>query len=864
MRRTALALALLLGFCRAAPAQVTIGADDYLDRLKGMWLGELMGNYAGRAREGSIARGGLNYVVNWTDANHIDPNSNSKDYVFRDATWDGDDDTCFEYVYMNVLQSDADPTSAQIGQVWATHLPDPSFYIANRQGRHLISTGLVPPATGSINRNVHWYAIDSQITTESLGAIAPGMIQRASDLAGRFGSVTNDGFALHAAQYYAAMYSAAVTESNVVNLVAIGQQMVPTTSRTWQIVQDVRSWYQQDLADGNLDWRATQSLAYDRYYAASNGRYRWWYESSANTAMTTLALLYGQGDLQKTVEIAVQAGFDADCNPATAGGLVGLMKGYSNLSADFLSRAGTQYLASGYWTGITRDANLARIAEGYQTAAEAQILLMGGSITGTGAARVYHIPNVPLAPLLEKPDPNGPRGLVGAVKAVGGSVAVKASVAFHDPTDDTRNLEGIIDGIVDVSYNGHRSYSTSDGHNSQPAGGDFYELDFDRRWRFTSLVYCEGEAVLARGNAFLDSNTEPPLGGWFTDLLVEVSDDGPFVPVTGLTLSEPLDVYKLYQVITLTFDPIEGNAIRIRGTAGGTDQFTICVELEAYGYVPGATGNLWKLPGGDWGDSNGWTGGVPAGGSGVVVGNGGVVAISQPGAACDSLVLGQHYMESGSVNMKGGRLDANRVTVGLGGAGTFTQSGGDLHVQQSLCIATESNSAGTYTLQGGHLYAGAIAVGGSGTEKGGVGTLSISGGNAIVNGTLRIWGGGTLNLGLGGLVNSDANHPALDVFNDGWVEVGDGNGAPVVCCFGDVTGNGDIVIGSGATLWVGSLEQNSVRIGAGGTLILAAEDPLLYQATAMRNYEQAVPEPGCLALIVLGSPWLAWRRGKRR
>ena len=164
---------------------------------------------------------------------------------------------------------------------------------------------------------------------------------------------------------------------------------------------------------------------------------------------------------------------------------------------------------------------------------------------------------------------------------------------------------------------------------------------------------------------------------------------------------------------------------------------------------------------------------------------------------------------------------------------------------------------GTYTLQGGYLYAGEIVVGGSVAAKGGTGTLTISGGNAIVDGTLRIWSGSTVNLGLGGLLNSDVGHPVLDVFNDGRISLGDSNGAPVVYCFGDVTGDGSIVIGTGATLWVNSLEQDSVWINAGGTLVLAAEDPQLYAEIAMRNYELAVPEPGTLAVMSFGGLWLA-------
>ena len=65
-----------------------------------------------------------------------------------------------------------------------------------------------------------------------------------------------------------------------------------------------------------------------------------------------------------------------------------------------------------------------------------------------------------------------------------------------------------------------------------------------------------------------------------------MGNDGAFVPVSNLTLSEPLDPYTFFQQITLAFDPVIGDAVRIRGDAGGSNQFTSIVELEAYGQVP--------------------------------------------------------------------------------------------------------------------------------------------------------------------------------------------------------------------------------------------------------------------------------------
>ncbi|MFO8014003.1 MAG: ADP-ribosylglycohydrolase family protein [Phycisphaerae bacterium] len=580
-------LAVILLCCQTARAEQTITADDYLDRVRGMWLGQILGNYAGRPVEGEDDdRGGLYHTIDWDD-------------ILTTATWDGDDDTCFEYMYASLLDATPDPGPGDLQSAWTTHIPSGSFYIANKQARLLMDRGYAPPDTGSHRYNMHWYAIDSQITTESIGALTPGMRQAASDLTRRFAEVTNTGYPVHAAQFYAALYAAAPLETDVEALVAKGAEVVPqaSNSRTWQVVQDTIGWYETDKADGTLDWRSTQAALYDKYRIDDNGRYRFWIESTINTGLTVMALLYGEGDFKQTVDIGVNGGFDADCNPATAAGIIGLMQGYSGLPADLRDGATDAYSAR--LDGVA-DTTVGAIASLLQSAAEQQILAAGGSITGAGAARTYHLPDDLVTPPPESPEPTGPTGLVGEILALGGTVTTSASVENHQPDSDRRNLDAIIDGIRDQTLNGHLPYWTHDGDNPQPAGGDVYQLNFDRDVRFDSLIFYEGDILWDGINS--DPAVTEPRGGYFLDLTVEVGNDGVFEEVTGLSLSEALDDLTFFQEIELTFDPVVGDAIRIRGTAGGTYEFTTIRELEAIGVVPEPgtltvvlLGGLWLL-----------------------------------------------------------------------------------------------------------------------------------------------------------------------------------------------------------------------------------------------------------------------------
>ena len=50
-----------------------------------------------------------------------------------------------------------------------------------------------------------------------------------------------------------------------------------------------------------------------------------------------LGLLYGGGDFGKTVDISTRCGFDSDCNPSNAAGVLGTMIGLSNIPAPWLA-----------------------------------------------------------------------------------------------------------------------------------------------------------------------------------------------------------------------------------------------------------------------------------------------------------------------------------------------------------------------------------------------------------------------------------------------------------------------------------------------------------------------------------------------
>jgi hypothetical protein len=556
-------------------AEKTILADELNDKIRGMWLGQLIGNHAGRSTEGKYSGAAPN------------PDS-SVPWVIKQE-WDADDDTDIEYVALHILETNGFNCRYQeIVEQWLTHIGISGIYIANRQAYYLMGEGYLPPETGNRTYNQHWYSVDSQITTETLGAIYPGCVQSAIDLAGRFASITNTGFPVHAAQFYCALYATAFFEPDVVDLIVEGISVIPKTSRTYKVVNDVLSWYMNDVRDGGLDWRATRQKLYDNYQGFNSfGRYYNWVESTINTGATVLAILYGRRDFKDTVQIAVLAGWDCDCNAATAGGLIGVVEGFSNLPPELTD----PNICGDVYKNVHRPClpdpelsvpqydSITNIATRLTDLAEQNILNNGGYITGSGSAKTYHIPDVKsISSEPEKPDPNGPGGLVAKALSAGITVLPTAAIQRYNVLYDRHNLYSIIDGITDNSYDGHKAYYSRQNDTREQ---DWYQLNFSKPVEFETLTFWEGDIIWSDINAYY--RDDKPEGGFFEDLTVEIIRDGePTVP-HNLMISTELDRFKMYQKITFTFAPTVGDAIRIRGTPGGTLGYTTIMELETEG-----------------------------------------------------------------------------------------------------------------------------------------------------------------------------------------------------------------------------------------------------------------------------------------
>ena len=364
------AIVLAIGLTRPEPPPrfQTLTAGAYDDKVYGAWKATMLANHSGLELQGVYL-------------DEPGPEGSFAPLLLEE--WSTDDDTHVEWVDLHILETHGlDPSPEQISAEWVDHL-NHDIWVSTRRARDLMDEGILPPETGNAENNPDGaWSIDAQLQTELFGMLAPGMPGLAADYAQRFASVTNSGPAVEASVFFATLYSLAFFEDDVPALIAAARQNTGEETIIAPIVDNVVAWHQENPDD----WRVTRQLIRDQYDTDPM-----WWASRVNFAATIMALLYGESDILRTIEIAALAGWDADNTMATAAGLLGLIHGYNALP-EVIRDSTDVYFNEDITGDLPRYDTVAEFARRTQNLAEQMISSAGGT-THQG---VYRIPIEPL------------------------------------------------------------------------------------------------------------------------------------------------------------------------------------------------------------------------------------------------------------------------------------------------------------------------------------------------------------------------------------------------------------------------------------------------------------------------------------
>jgi ADP-ribosylglycohydrolase len=296
-----------------APERARLSLDEATlhGRILGAWLGRCAGCMLGKP------------VEIWTREairRHLEPRGAYPivDYLpFGPVSGVArDDDIDYTILALHILETYGPGfTTSDVAREWLARLPFTQVYTAERAAYRNLILGLEPPATAThVNPYREW--IGAQIRADAFGYVCPGHPMRAARLAYKDARLSHTGNGIFGAMWAAALIAACFVERSIGDALRSALAVVPARSRLAEALRGVA-----DLHARGLDWDAARDAIEQRHGTLSP------VHTINNAAVVAAALLWGDGDFTRTIGLAVQGGWDTDCNGATAGSAFGAMHG---------------------------------------------------------------------------------------------------------------------------------------------------------------------------------------------------------------------------------------------------------------------------------------------------------------------------------------------------------------------------------------------------------------------------------------------------------------------------------------------------------------------------------------------------------
>ncbi|GHV50777.1 hypothetical protein FACS1894181_11780 [Bacteroidia bacterium] len=299
-----------------------------MDKIKGGWAGQTIGCTFGGPTEfkypGTMMQ---DYIpIAW-------PEGYIKSYM--ENTPGLYDDIYMDLTFVDVFERlglDAPVDSFALAFATAGY----TLWHANQAARYNILQGIMPPASGHWLNNPHSEDIDYQIEADYAGIMSPGMPNAASGISDKIGHIMNYGDGWYGGVYVGAMYALAYISDDIGFIVEEALKTIPQQSIYYQCMADVIRWHKQYPNDWRQAWAECEKK-WSQDIGCPDGVFvPFNIDAVINSAYIIIGLLYGEGDFAKTIDIATRCGQDSDCNPASAGGILGVILGYSKIPAYWL------------------------------------------------------------------------------------------------------------------------------------------------------------------------------------------------------------------------------------------------------------------------------------------------------------------------------------------------------------------------------------------------------------------------------------------------------------------------------------------------------------------------------------------------
>ncbi len=309
------------------------------DKIHGAWMGRICGCLLGKTVEGirtdefiPFLKETNNYPLHRyilkSDLNDeiINKYKFGFKYQFYADEVDGmpvDDDTNYTVLYQEIIEKyGRDFTPDNVARAWLDFQPKKAYFTAEQVAFCNFIKGYAPPYS-AIYKNPFREWIGAQIRADYFGYINPGKPELAAEMAWRDASISHTKNGIYGEIFVAAMLAIGAETNNTADIIRGGLAEIPHTSRLYEEINFILESFENGVP--KEDVFKTIHQKYDEHSGYG------WCHTISNAMIVAAALLYGGGDYGKSVCMAVEAGFDTDCNGATVGSILGMANGIESI-----------------------------------------------------------------------------------------------------------------------------------------------------------------------------------------------------------------------------------------------------------------------------------------------------------------------------------------------------------------------------------------------------------------------------------------------------------------------------------------------------------------------------------------------------
>jgi len=315
------------------------GDEDLKSHFLGAWLGRCAGCTLGKPVEG-LTHDQIKTYLQAVDAyplNDFIPLEENHPQQEFPISWEDttkgnintmpqDDDIDYTLIGLYIMEKFGPTfTTIDVGETWLDLLPYNKIFTAERVAyRNLVNE--IPIPKTAIHHNPYREWIGAQIRADGFAYAAAGYPDIAAEFAFRDARLSHTKNGIYGEMFFAAMEASAFYVDDIDELIEIALGQIPENCRFSNMAHQVQQWHKDDS-----NWQTTW-----QHIEKEFGHYSLIHTIN-NAAIILASLLFGEGDLERTICISVMCGWDTDCNAATAGSIIGAMKGSDRLPGKWIT-----------------------------------------------------------------------------------------------------------------------------------------------------------------------------------------------------------------------------------------------------------------------------------------------------------------------------------------------------------------------------------------------------------------------------------------------------------------------------------------------------------------------------------------------